>query len=359
MSALTRKSRTAPATPGSSTATASTATASSAAVAAAAIREAPRRDLPAPAGQAVQVLFIAGFGRSGSTLLDRLLGSQPGLHSGGEVGGLWSQGLVEDRLCSCGTSFSRCGFWRAVGARGFSSLSAQDAAEVVRYLQEAFPARRIWRLFIGRARRRLVTAAPAAFSGTMARIYQGLRDVSGSQMVIDSSKLATYLVLLAEVPSLDVHVLHLVRDPRAVAHSWGRPAEMDPDGRSSTPHFGAVKSAVLWLMMNAAVEWVARRLDLPYVRVRYEDLVREPGRGVTKILAGLAAGHAELDLSVDCLAAGAEADLGVAHIISGNPMRFRHGPMPIAEDVRWKSGPRGRRAVVAAITFPLRWRYGY
>ena len=67
------------------------------------------------AGRAVPVLFIAGFGRSGSTLLDRLLGSTPGVHSGGELAAIWTHGLVDDRLCSCGAPFSGCPFWRAVG----------------------------------------------------------------------------------------------------------------------------------------------------------------------------------------------------------------------------------------------------
>ena len=309
-------------------------------------------------GATLPILYIAGFGRSGSTLLDRLLGSTAGLHSGGEIDSVWTLGLVEDRLCSCGASFSGCPFWQAVGSNSFSSLRTHEIDAIVRYTRSAFPAVKMWRILSSRTRKRLVNSAPAPFLDVTNKLYQGLRDASARQVVVDSSKLATYLVLLAQIPSMDIHVVHLVRDPRAVAHSWLRPPEADPEGRTSMPRFGAAKSAALWLTMNIAVEWVARRWDLPYVRIRYEDLVEDRARIVGQLrstILGDGDGYGDLDFGE----AGEDVDLGVAHSISGNPMRFRQGLTPVAEDAEWKTGPRSRKAIVAAITFPLRWRYGY
>lgn len=307
---------------------------------------------------AVPVVFIAGFGRSGSTLLDRLLGSTPGFHSGGELGGVWSQGLADDRLCSCGALFSRCPFWQTVGNNGLSSLSPADLDAILRYTRDVFPARKMWRLLSGRTRRDLMASAPANFPDMTARLYRGLLDVSAQQVLVDSSKLATYLVLLAQMPRIDVHVIHLVRDPRAVAHSWLRPLVTDPDGRTTMPRFGAARSAVLWLIMNVAVEWVAWRLGLRYVRVRYEDLVEDPARIVGQLRSRVLE-DAELDVAEASLADDEGIDLGASHSISGNPMRFRQGRTSIAADTEWKTGPSRRKAIVAAITFPLRWRYGY
>ncbi len=319
---------------------------------------ASRSDGAGAGGSAVPVLFIAGFGRSGSTLLDRLLGSTRGFHSGGELGGVWRQGLVEDRLCSCGARFSGCLFWQAVGSNSFSTLQAHEIDAIVRYTCSVFPALKTWRILIPRTRRNLVSSAPANFSDITARIYRGLRDLSGQQVVVDSSKLATYLVMLAQISSVDVHVVHLVRDPRAVAHSWLRPLVTDPDGRTSMPRFGGAKSAVLWLIMNVAVEWTARRLGLSYVRVRYEDLVKDPAR-IVRQLRSEVLGDAELDFAEASHLDDEDIDLGIVHSISGNPMRFHQGRMPIVEDADWKAGPWGRRAIVAAITYPILWRYGY
>ena len=52
-------------------------------------------------GEPVKVLFVGGFGRSGSTLLDNVLGQVDGFASCGEISYLWDRGLEQDRLCSC------------------------------------------------------------------------------------------------------------------------------------------------------------------------------------------------------------------------------------------------------------------
>jgi hypothetical protein len=308
--------------------------------------------------QSVKVLYIAGVGRSGTTLLDRLLGNASILHSGGEIGGVWSQGLSDDRLCSCGVRFSRCAFWQAVGSGSFSSLRAHEIDAILRYTRSTFPVLQTWRILFRRTRRSLLMSAPAGFWDITGSLYTAIRDVSGRPVVVDSSKLATYLVMLAHLSSVDVHVVHLVRDPRAVAHSWLRPRITDPDGRCTMPRFGAVKSAVLWMIMNVAVEWAALRMDLPYVRVRYEDLVRDPARIVRQLRSDILM-DAGLKLEEPGYLEDNNIDLGGSHSISGNPMRFQQGRMPIVEDVAWKGGLRSRKALVAAITFPLRWRYGY
>jgi len=317
------------------------------------------RPLGAPGQResAVPVLFIAGFGRSGSTLLDRLLGSTPGFHSGGELCSVWKMGLVDDELCSCGAHFSRCRFWRAVGSDSFAALPAGATEAIASYLRGILPARAIWRFFIPWTRRAIIRSAPADFFDVTGRFYRTVRDVSGDTAVVDSSKLASYLMLLAHISAVDIRVVHLVRDPRAVMHSWLRPPVEDPEGRVLMPRFGAVKSALLWLAMNAAVEWTARRMHFPYVRVRYEDLVRDPAGVVTDVRSGIA----RQDLGVMRAAPNGEkaVDLDSGHIISGNPMRFRHGRVAIVEDDAWKAGPWGRRAIAAVITLPLRLRYGY
>jgi len=309
-------------------------------------------------GQPVKVLYIAGFGRSGSTLLDRLLGSASRLHCGGEIGGFWIQGLINDRLCSCGVRFSCCPFWQAVGSRSFSSLQVQEINAITQYIRRAFPVQQMWRILIRKPRRRLFMSAPADFWKTTESLYTAIRDVSGQQVVVDSSKLVTYFVMLAQLSSVDVHIVHLVRDPRAVAHSWLKPQVSDPDGRSTMPRFGAVKSALLWMIMNGAVEWVARRMGLPYVRVRYEDLVKDPARVVGQLRSRVLR-DAEVDLEEARILGEKNIDLKASHSISGNPMRFQQGHIPIVEDAAWKCGSRRRRMIVTVLTFPLRWRYGY
>ncbi|MFA1547073.1 hypothetical protein [Actinomadura chokoriensis] len=47
---------------------------------------------------------------------------------------------------------------------------------------------------------------------------------------------------------------------------------------------------------------------------------------------------------------------GVVHVCD----RFRHGPTPIEEDRRWRTGlPRAQRAATTLVASPLMRRYGY
>ena len=49
------------------------------------------------AGNPTTVLYVAGAGRSGSTLLDNLLGQIPGFFSAGELRYVWERGLIDGR----------------------------------------------------------------------------------------------------------------------------------------------------------------------------------------------------------------------------------------------------------------------
>lgn len=65
------------------------------------------------------VIFIASESRSGSTLLDFLIGSHSDVVSGGELIDLQSTGSSRKEggeQCTCGTSIRVCEHWRAVNA---------------------------------------------------------------------------------------------------------------------------------------------------------------------------------------------------------------------------------------------------
>ena len=54
----------------------------------------------------VDVVFIGGASRTGSTLLSLLLGSLPGHFAAGEMRYLWLRGLQANQLCGCGEPLS-------------------------------------------------------------------------------------------------------------------------------------------------------------------------------------------------------------------------------------------------------------
>lgn len=301
----------------------------------------------------VRVAYIAGWGRSGSTLLDRMLGRVGGLVSVGEIREVWRHGVIENRLCGCGRPFLDCPFWSEVGDAAYGGwpidlarrMDAEgrrlDSLAHVDWIRELLGPGSRWS---DHARR-------------LAPLYRAVLDVAGARVVVDSSKLPLYAAMLSTSDQLDVRVLHLVRDSRAVANSWRkevrRPDQVQGDGVMR--RYGPVAAGARYVVYNGLTE-ILHRPGRRTRRLRYEDLVRSPVAVLTDALDAIGAPEPR---DLDWLRDGS-ADLDVSHTVDGNPMRMQKGPMVIKADDAWRSElPRAARAEVTALTLPLLARYGY
>jgi hypothetical protein len=308
------------------------------------------------AAVATRVLFLGGLGRSGTTVVARLLGGLPGVCSVGEVVNLWRQGLLENERCGCGEAFRRCAFWRRVGAVAFGGWHTIDA-------------RRILALKSLLDRNVLLLAAPRPpsplrrwlqeYHGFYLRLYRAVAEVSGCAVIADASKHASLALCLRHCGDLDLRVLHMVRDSRGVAYSWTKQVPRPEAARADSfmDRFSPAHSAMLWNAYNAGFEILAR-LRVPTLPVRYEDLVRSPAPMLRQIadFAGVRGDDEMLSFLH-----GSKVELtGTTHIVAGNPMRFETGWLALREDDAWRSRfPARQRAVVWALTLPLLLRYGY
>jgi len=301
-----------------------------------------------------KVLYLAGWGRSGSTILEAVLNQVPELVGCGELKFVWRRGLIENRRCSCGTPLRECGFWtrvfhEAYGGIPEARLAALDAA-TGRYRTRHLPS-----LLLPGARDRYAPEL-AWYRDDLATLYRAVARVAGAQVVVDSSKFPSHLVALLQTPGLDVRVAHIVRDPRAVAYSWQRD-KIDPDAPDGgrMPRLLPGVTGAYWSSWNLATERIARTNRLPYLRVRYEDMIADPRAAIGPVLelAGLPGDRVPV-------AADGTVGLGVSHQVSGNPVRFSQGAIRIRDDDEWtREMGAAAQVVVNAVTTPVRQRYGY
>jgi len=307
---------------------------------------------PDPVGtNGIRVLLIAGLGRSGSTLIDRALGAAPGCTSVGELVRLWERGLAEDALCGCGESFSECPFWGSVGDAAFGGWSTLDATALVR-LRGRVDRIRYLPFLVTRGPRRY-RAALAEYLSFVERLYRAISTVSGDPVIVDSSKDVSTAYLLAKASTLDVRVLHLVRDPRAVAYSWtkhvakpGTSVEMD--------RYPPAKTAGWYVVFNALIH-ALRMWGVPMRFLRYEDFTQDPERHIAAVLDF--AGNPAPELSY---VSGRTLELGAHHSMGGNPMRFQRGAIEVRRDDAWRHElPAVDRRVVTVVTLPLLAIYRY
>jgi hypothetical protein len=188
------------------------------------------------------------------------------------------------------------------------------------------------------------------------RLYEAVGSVTGSRVIVDSSKEPAHGFAMGMVPRVDFYALHLIRDPRAAAYSWSKKKyQPDTDTKEYMVRFSPTKSSALWDSWNASAEALWRRTPERYLRLRYEDFVADPSQSFEKILRLVREPDAEPPLVGE-----REVKLGVSHTVSGNPNRFETGAVELRNDREWIStmSPRDR-ALVTALTLPLLKHYGY
>ena len=299
------------------------------------------------AGTEVKVLYIMGRGRGGSTVLGNVLGELDGFFSAGEVRSLWDPIVSSGGRCGCGEPVESCEVWARV-------IEGVDARAASRLQNEVVRERNLPRII----RRRNRGGYPALddFAQTMGEVYRRLAAITNSRVIVDTSKRPSYGAFLRSLPDISVFYLHLVRDPRASAHSWKQRRHESATPGAVVTQRGAVDSTLRWDLLNLEAEVVrASESPLTFARLRYEDFVAEP-RATTKRLAALAGEVVEPTPFEDdrCVR------MGINHTIAGNPSRYTTGLVQIRDSADWlRAQYRSDRWISTVMSAPLLGRYGY
>ncbi|MHC4116295.1 MAG: sulfotransferase family protein [Planctomycetota bacterium] len=273
-----------------------------------------------------KLAYIMGASHSGSTLLAMLLGSHPQATTVGDTGGTIDRKAFGYR-CSCGREAAKCPFWRRIadnmGRRGLD-LDVSDFGTRFRFPENRFIDRVLRAEYRGpvmeAVRDSLLWLSAGwrrQFRGIVERniaLVEAVTEVTDSQVLVDSSKLPLRLKFLLRIPALEVKVIHLVRDGRAVAQTY-------------IEHHG-------WSVMKSAIEWrrdvleeeelLARLGRERWLQVRYEDLCSDPQGQLEKLCVFLNMDPARVN--VDFRSAG-------LHVF-GNGMRLSSEPRILLDD-KW------------------------
>jgi Sulfotransferase family len=304
-----------------------------------------------------RVLFLGGLGRSGTTVLERVLGGLPGVCSAGELVHLWQRGVLDDERCGCGEPFSRCAFWTAVGERAFGGWDAAHARRMLELRHRVDRTRHVPQLMHPRllAGRRVELAEyVAAFEA----LYGAIAAVSGATVVVDSSKHSSLAFCLRSSRSVDLRVVHVVRDSRGVAYSWTKAVRRpeSAEGAGLMTRYSPMRSSALWMGHNLCLALLGR-MGTATRLLRYEDFVARPGATLRELadFAGIPVGEGPLSFLRD-----ASVVLESAHTVAGNPVRFHTGVLTLRRDDAWRRElPLAQRMAVTGLTLPLLARYGY
>lgn len=268
------------------------------------------------ASRATEIVYVAGYGRSGSTLLDILLGSHAAFMSGGELTYLFEDWDKPGRACACGARYAACPLWSQLPRA--LPVSVQQAAQIVRR-------------FDGRGRGRFPPRGRADEEGTVAmshyaaiaRCILDLAQGQGARYLIDSSKTAGDAarrpLALQGIAGIPVKVIHLMRSPWATWGSVRRGSNRQLEGHGDRKRWRLARAVAGYVIANGHAYHAGRRLGgRNYYRLRYEDLVRNP-RPVIEELGR----YLGVDLRRLARAAAAGESFKVSHNVGGNRVRLQ------------------------------------
>lgn len=310
----------------------------------------------------INLVYVASIGRSGSTLLESMLGAHPQMATSGEVH-IWPHEIMQGgvRPCGSGKYVQEDPFWIEMRRR---VDPLEQPPPRLHFFREKHNAGRTLRL------ERLRDFGPGPLAPEVAAQVQTygrnnydlfktfldlIEETSGRRpgWVVDASKDPYRLLWLVRSGFFNVKVLHNVRNPRGFAYSVTKPwVHSDKPLSDLLRLYYTARQSLAWSIQNQLISKVLQH-HVPArdaMVVHYEALASRP--------------HETFKAICDTVGCDYEAEAvddfrrGSQYTIAGNPMRYEN--RGIALDEKWRTRlPRSSRLVAELVTSVNRTQFGY
>ena len=299
----------------------------------------------------VKVLYIAGFERSGTTIINRVLGQIDGFVAWGELRDVWQHGIIENRSCTCGALFGECSAWTKILDTAFGGIDRVEAQKMTKLLQKTRAS--VLPHFFGVLPEQFLKSNVEEYLKSLEKLYQAIQATTRSKVIVDSTKASWYGYVLGTLPTIDLYVLHVVRDSRGVCHSLH---QRKSRGEPSCQWYNPIHASLSWNLKNSAVEMLLNRCPERYLRISYEDFVQNPRTVLESLLNLLQEEVTQLPFKDN-----STVNMGVDHLFTGSPSsRSETGAVKLQLDERWKKEMKPiDKSVIASLSWFLLRKYGY
>lgn len=251
------------------------------------------------------IIYILGSGRSGTTLLDIVLGNSLGILSCGEL-----MRFVETRgkPPECTTDSENYRFWSRITDRMSRKYAGRiDFNNLLRIIRGIEYHRSLLRTYFGM----LADGNISEYKTYNRHLFDSIFETVSETVIVDSSKWPSRALALYKYLDYDICFIYLVRNPVMVVKSFGK-AGIEQDRK------GYISANIYYFLVNSVCKLVLRKLrNARTVTVRYEDLIANPEGALEHIQNEL---KVDLSKSISLIKQGKH--LQVANLFEGN--RIRH-----------------------------------
>jgi len=250
----------------------------------------------------MEIIYIAGNGRSGSTILAMLLGLDASRFCAGELTFITRAGISKES-CSCGATIGECETWRSIMASwaGSRQISLARYSELRRIFE---PNKRLPKLLLN-----LLWPSKdfLDYCEATRSLFDAIGVTTGAKVVIDSSKSAARIIVLRRIAKLGL--IHLCRDFKGVANSFLRasPKNVERGIETDLNPIPPSRTLITWVLNNFLVTVLS--FGVRRCRLSFRQLVN----GQIELLA---------DLGYE-IAVPTDEPFLVEHMFAGNKLRLR------------------------------------
>lgn len=271
----------------------------------------------------MKIIYIAGNGHSGSTILAMLLGNDKSRFNAGEMNFITRPGILTE-LCSCGTTIGQCETWQRIMETWASSrqISFARYRELwSRFERNKTLPRLLFNMLWPSQNFRDYCAATLAF-------FEAIKEVTGVETIVDSSKSPARILVLRRISK--PRVIHLCRNFTGILNSGLRfaPKNIERGVEADLHPTPPGRALLIWLSNNLIVSVLSIGIRRCVVHFRHlvtgqVDSLRELG--------------CELNNSP-------EEPIFADHMFAGNSIRLRRNKLDPELGFRYsRLTPRQRR----------------
>lgn len=223
-----------------------------------------------------KIIYIAGAGRSGSTLLDISLGNMDDCFSLGELIYFVENGILKNEYCSCGSRVRDCSFWGVIVFKWNKERKLSNKL----FIDVQHKLLRNKRFLIN------LFTKPAHYKDyihDVKKLYDIIFKESDHNTIIDSSKNGNYIKILKKL-NQEFEVVHLKRRFLDRYKSTRKHLQFNPSKgieREVKP-MNFYYSFLTWFSDNFTVWFHSAGIKI--TRVYYHDLILNPTREISKII---------------------------------------------------------------------------
>lgn len=268
----------------------------------------------------INLIYLLGAGRSGTTLLATLLNNHKEIDAIGEMHQFFEY-IDENKNCSCGVSISQCKTWNISNV--FSEVKSERTYCEIKERHANIP-------------NLLFTKKQYLhYNNIQNELFKVLSKHRNSNWFLDSSKYIARFLLLNKNNYFNVKGVYLVRDPRGVIFSFKKKVQTSKNALSAILYYNII---------NLFAEVVYRR-NKNVLKVKYEDLIDNPEETLSIIYTHIF----EKEIHLEKI----EEYYNMPHIVGGNRIK-KIKKINLKKDSLWHSNiPRLKQIIYYYLCLPF------